>query len=126
MSKALSSLKGVLGKIEKALEDPPRRALGALLVLLACFLLSGGFFPPVMGVNVPLFLYPSTEGQTGAEAFVVFILVVAGVSGLLIVEENLARHQSRTRGLILTLLGVALIILGVALTSWLMYLKLLS
>lgn len=118
--------------IERFLEAPPKRILGILIVALTCLFLSGGLFCIIMGapavITTPrgfVFYYPGIDYQTGAEAFIVFLLMIMGVAGLLMIHQSMSQPRSRGRSLAFTLLGLLLIAICMLALAWLVYLKVL-
>ncbi len=118
--------------IERFLEAPPKRILGILIVALTCLFLSGGLFCIIMRtpavITTPrgfVFYYPGIDYQTGAEAFIVFLLMIMGVVGLLMIHQSMSQPRSRGRSLAFTLLGLLLIAICMLALAWLIYLKVL-
>ncbi|MHC1627474.1 MAG: hypothetical protein ACXQTI_01395 [Candidatus Nezhaarchaeales archaeon] len=130
--RVIDVFRGAWEAIEKFLEAPPKRILGILVVALTCLFLSGGLFCIIMGtpavITTPhgfVFYYPGIDYQTGAEAFIVFLLMIMGTAGLLMIHQNMKQPRSRSRSMALTLLGLLLIAMSMLALVWLIYLKVL-
>jgi len=128
----MNSMKRLWRAIERFLESPPKRALGIVVVVLTCIFLSGGLFCIIMnmpGVIVTprgfVFIYPGVEYQTGAEAFVVFMLLILGAAGLLMIYYGANKPQDKRRSLMYMLMGLIFITLSVFVLIWMLYLKVL-
>ncbi|MEM4577161.1 MAG: hypothetical protein QW701_06970 [Candidatus Nezhaarchaeales archaeon] len=130
--KVIDGLRTILKAVENFLEDPPKRAIGLLVVIFTCFLLSGGLFSLLEGAPIMISIggsakpyYPSLDYQLGAETFAVFLLLIIGVAGIILVHQGAERFPFRGREPFLMALGLILIVASMLLLAWIMYLKLL-
>lgn len=130
--KVVDELRTVWKVVEKFLENPPKRAIGLLVVIFTCFLLSGGLFSILEGTPIMISIggsarpyYPNLEYQLGAETFAVFLLMIIGVAGIILIYQGAERPPFKGRELFLAVLGLILIVVSMLLLVWVMYLKLL-
>ena len=130
--RVIDVFRGAWEAIEKFLEACLLYTSDAADELDGVDFLSGGLFCIIMGapavITTPrgfVFYYPGIDYQTGAEAFIVFLLMIMGVAGLLMIHQSMSQPRSRGRSLAFTLLGLLLIAICMLALAWLVYLKVL-